>query len=95
MQWFNEKAGRLTQGAIRAMFDRAGSMSGVISMGIGEPDMATPKLVCQAGKEALDRGETHYTPNAGTPPPRSSSPTAAWARCPCCSWCCWRTGTRS
>lgn len=28
--------------------------------------MPTPKLVCEACKEALDKGITHYTPNAGT-----------------------------
>ena len=37
-------------------------MTGVISLGIGEPDMPTPKLVCEACKEALDKGITHYTP---------------------------------
>ena len=66
MSWINEKAQTLKQGAIRAMFDRANTMTGVISMGIGEPDMATPALVCEAGKQALDLGYTHYTPNAGT-----------------------------
>lgn len=57
----------MKQGAIRAMFDKAGTMTGVISMGIGEPDMATPALVCEACTEALHRGITHYTPNAGDP----------------------------
>jgi len=66
MQWINRKAQGLSQGAIRAMFDRANTMTDVISMGIGEPDMATPTLVCEAAKEALDQGLTHYTPNAGT-----------------------------
>ena len=66
MEWINEKAKTLKQGAIRAMFDRANAMTGVISLGIGEPDMPTPKLVCEAAKEALDKGITHYTPNAGT-----------------------------
>lgn len=66
MKWINNKAEKLKQGAIRAMFDRANKMTGVISLGIGEPDMETPKLVCDAAKEALDNGITHYTPNAGT-----------------------------
>ncbi len=66
MKWVNDKAKTLKQGAIRAMFDRANTMTGVISMGIGEPDMDTPSLVCEAGKEGLDKGYTHYTPNAGT-----------------------------
>ena len=57
MEWINEKAKTLKQGAIRAMFDRANTMTGVISLGIGEPDMPTPKLVCEAAKEALDKGD--------------------------------------
>jgi len=65
MQWINEKAKELSQGAIRAMFDKANTMTNVVSMGIGEPDMATPALVCEAGAEALQKGITHYTPNAG------------------------------
>ena len=67
MDWINEKAKTLRQGAIRAMFDKAATIDNVISMGIGEPDMATPELVCRAGCEALEKGITHYTPNAGTP----------------------------
>lgn len=66
MSYINEKARSLKQGAIRAMFDKAAGMENVISMGIGEPDMATPALVCEACKEALNLGMTHYTPNAGT-----------------------------
>ena len=66
MDFRNEKAKKLKQGAIRAMFDRAATMTDVISMGIGEPDMPTPGLVCRAGAEALQQGLTHYTPNAGT-----------------------------
>ena len=66
MDWINEKAKTLRQGAIRAMFDKASTMDNVISMGIGEPDMPTPELVCRAGAKALQQGLTHYTPNAGT-----------------------------
>ena len=66
MDIINEKAKLLKQGAIRAMFDKAAKMDDVISMGIGEPDMPTPMLVCQAGMDALAQGDTHYTPNAGT-----------------------------
>ena len=67
MSYISTKAASLRQGAIRAMFDRAQNMENVISMGIGEPDMATPALVCEAGAEALRQGFTHYTPNAGLP----------------------------
>ena len=67
MRFINTRAQSLTQGAIRAMFDRANTMTNVISMGIGEPDMTTPQLICKACEEALAKGLTHYTPNAGSP----------------------------
>ncbi len=63
----NAKARALKQGAIRAMFDRARSMEDAISMGIGEPDLATPAPVVEACAEALRNGYTHYPPNAGLP----------------------------
>lgn len=39
----------------------------VISFGVGEPDFPTPTHVRQAGKDAIDRGETRYTPVRGVP----------------------------
>lgn len=39
----------------------------VIGLGAGEPDFDTPDHIKQAAKEALDRGETKYTPVGGTP----------------------------
>ena len=66
-KWLSSKASALQQGAIRAMFDKARTMENVISMGIGEPDMETPEPICQACAEALQKGYTHYTPNAGLP----------------------------
>lgn len=39
----------------------------VISFGAGEPDFTSPPAAIQAAKEALDRGETHYTPTSGIP----------------------------
>ena len=38
----------------------------VIGFAAGEPDFDTPKVVRDAFKEALDRGQTRYTPVAGT-----------------------------
>ncbi|OGO16027.1 MAG: aromatic amino acid aminotransferase [Chloroflexi bacterium RBG_13_68_17] len=51
---------------IRRFFDIAATMQDVISLGIGEPDFATPEPILQAGIESLRRGETHYTSNSGT-----------------------------
>lgn len=38
----------------------------VISLSLGEPDFDTPAHIKEAAKAALDRGETKYTPVAGT-----------------------------
>ena len=38
----------------------------VISFGAGEPDFPTPAYICDAAREAIDRGLTRYTPAAGT-----------------------------
>jgi len=50
---------------IRRFFDIAATMDDVISLGIGEPDFDTPEPIVQAGIEALNRGETHYSSNSG------------------------------
>lgn len=38
----------------------------VISFGVGEPDFNTPVHIVEAAKDALDRGQTKYTPSSGT-----------------------------
>lgn len=38
----------------------------VVGFGAGEPDFPTPQFICDAAKEALDKGMTRYTPAAGT-----------------------------
>ncbi len=39
----------------------------VINLSIGEPDFKTPKHICDAAKEAIDKGFHSYTPVAGIP----------------------------
>lgn len=39
----------------------------VIGLGAGEPDFDTPQHIKQAAIDAMNRGETKYTPVAGTP----------------------------
>jgi len=39
----------------------------VIHMEVGEPDFSTPGPIVEAGKQALDKGLTHYTAAAGLP----------------------------
>jgi len=50
---------------IRRFFDIAQQMENVISLGVGEPDFATPWRIRQAGIDALERGQTTYTSNSG------------------------------
>ncbi len=51
--------------SIRKMFNRAQGLSDVISFGLGEPGFPTPMHIGNAAAEAIKRGETHYTVNAG------------------------------
>ena len=39
----------------------------IIALGAGEPDFDTPRHIRDEAKAAMDRGETRYTPVAGTP----------------------------
>ena len=55
----------LKPSGIRKFFDIAATMKDVISLGIGEPDFTTPAPILEAGIRSLQRGETHYTSNAG------------------------------
>ncbi len=44
----------------------------VVHLEIGEPDFDTPKHICEAAKQAIDQGWTHYGPSAGLPELRSA-----------------------
>ena len=44
----------------------------VVSFGVGEPDFNTPAHIIDAGKNALDRGQTKYTPSSGLLPLRKA-----------------------
>ncbi len=39
----------------------------VFEFTLGEPDFTTPAHICDAAKEAMDAGHTHYTPASGIP----------------------------
>jgi aminotransferase len=60
-----KRVAELKPSGIRKFFDIVATMDDVISLGIGEPDFTTPKPILEAGIEALRKGETHYTSNAG------------------------------
>lgn len=52
---------------IRRMINMAAHMPDVIHLSIGQPDLPVPENVIRAAKEALDRGQTGYTMDAGLP----------------------------
>ena len=62
----------LKPSGIRKFFDIVATMDDVISLGIGEPDFTTPDPILEAGIQALRKGETHYTSNAGIYPLREA-----------------------
>jgi aminotransferase len=55
----------LPKSGIRDFFEIVSQMKDVISLGIGEPDFATPWHVREAAIYALEKGRTHYTSNLG------------------------------
>lgn len=61
----NPKVAGLAPSGIRKLFDVAQSMSGVISLGVGEPDFDTPWHIRNVGIRSLEKGRTQYTSNAG------------------------------
>lgn len=52
---------------IRRMINLAAHMDDVIHLSIGQPDLPVPDNVIRAAKEALERGQTGYTMDAGLP----------------------------
>jgi aminotransferase len=61
-----ERVRAVPPSGIRRFFDIAATMDDVISLGVGEPDFATPRAIVEAGVESLREGRTHYTSNSGT-----------------------------
>ena len=51
---------------IRKYFDLINEMEDVISLGVGEPDFVTPWNIAEAGIYSLEKGQTHYSSNAGS-----------------------------
>lgn len=74
-QRLSARAMELTQGGIRAFFDRAGQYRDAIHLGIGEPDFPTPPEIIAAAERALQAGFTHYSSRRKEPAAvRPSSP---------------------
>lgn len=57
----------LPRSGIRDFFDIVANRQDVISLGIGEPDFATPWHIRKVAVAALEQGATRYTANLGMP----------------------------
>ena len=55
----------LPPSGIRRFFEMLDQMADVISLGVGQPDFATPSQVAQAGVDSMLDGRTGYTSNYG------------------------------
>ena len=66
----SERSQKVNASMTLALSAKAGQMKAeghdVVSFGAGEPDFNTPEHIAEAGKEAIDKGYTNYTPAAGT-----------------------------
>jgi aminotransferase len=55
----------LPPSGIRKFFDLVIGREDIVSLGVGEPDFATPWRICEAAVYAIERGRTSYTSNRG------------------------------
>jgi len=63
----SKRTNQLSPSGIRKFFDLLASIEGVISLGVGEPDYATPWHIIESAIESLEKGQTMYTSNLGMP----------------------------
>ncbi len=66
-----DRVGQIEPFRVMAMLTEAKRLESlgrnIIHMEVGEPDFVTPDPIIEAGKQALSRGLTHYTPSTGIP----------------------------
>ena len=67
----SRRVNSIAPSGIRKFFDLLASMDDVISLGIGEPDYATPYHIREAAVSSIEKGYTMYTSNLGMPELRS------------------------
>ncbi len=63
----SQRVNQISPSGIRRFFDLLSSIEGVISLGVGEPDFATPWHIREAAIYSLEKGYTMYTSNLGMP----------------------------
>jgi len=65
--YISNRANQISPSGIRKFFDLVTTVKGVISLGVGEPDFATPWHIRESAIESLGKGYTMYTSNSGMP----------------------------
>ena len=63
---------RLTPGSLTKFLSMAGTVDGLISLGIGEPDFVTPYVIREKMIDSLLDGQTQYSDSRGLPPLRAA-----------------------
>jgi len=61
----SDRVASVPESGIRKFFEVAAEMDDVVSLGVGEPDFATPYRAREAAIDSLQRGRTSYTANRG------------------------------
>jgi aminotransferase len=64
-KFISDRTNQISPSGIRKFFDLLQGMEGVISLGVGEPDYATPWHISEAAVKSLEKGYTMYTSNSG------------------------------
>ena len=72
MSFVSEKSKKTPRSQIREMFAMQTGLDNIVSFALGEPDFTSPRHVIDAAIASLNRGETHYVPNAGIPALRAA-----------------------
>jgi aspartate/methionine/tyrosine aminotransferase len=69
MRTVSKRANNISSFIVMDVLEKAHALESqgrdIIHLEIGEPDFATPKCICDAAKEAISNGETHYTHSLG------------------------------
>jgi (5-formylfuran-3-yl)methyl phosphate transaminase len=67
--WISEKMAEIPPFLAMEIFEHARRLEEqgrhIVHLEVGEPDFDTPKVVCDAGVQAIQQGFTHYTPSLG------------------------------
>ncbi|MHA1530860.1 MAG: pyridoxal phosphate-dependent aminotransferase [Candidatus Heimdallarchaeota archaeon] len=61
-----ERLNRIAPSGIRQLFSRAQGIPGVISLGIGQPNIPTPKGLVDSVVRLIEGGDNYYSPTSGT-----------------------------